>query len=206
MSAIIYINNTYAQDEQSNKILGKLSYKIKNAKSIASNFTLKVKSSDGKTKGTYTGNLIMKNDKYVVDIGSQKIINNGKTLYTYLVENKEVQIANYDAKNDAISPSKLFSGKFSTDYNYNFAGETTFNGKACYAIALRPKVANRIFTKIYLYVDKQTDFVTGGNVYEKNGNYYQYIINSIYTNKSVPDNYFDFDVKKYKGVEVIDLR
>jgi hypothetical protein len=43
-------------------------------------------------------------------------------------------------------------------------------------------------------------------VFEKNGNRYLYAINSMATTALIPDDSFAFNLKKYPGVEVIDLR
>jgi hypothetical protein len=43
-------------------------------------------------------------------------------------------------------------------------------------------------------------------VFEKNGNRYLYAISSMATTAVIPDDSFAFILKKYPGVEVIDLR
>ena len=43
-------------------------------------------------------------------------------------------------------------------------------------------------------------------MFDRSGNRYKYTITKFVPNVKVDDSFFTFDVKKYPGVEVIDLR
>lgn len=194
-----------AQDTKSDALLNAVSSKLKSAKSIKANFVLAMKNSKGATQNTMRGTFLMKGDKYVVDLGGQKIINDGKTVYTYLKKNNEVQISNFNPAEAAISPAKLFSGNFTSDYKYKYDGQRSYKGGVLDVVELRPKSNNRGFDRVELYVDKNNTIV-GGNVYEKTGNYYSYSISNVNTSTTVSDVTFQFNKDSYKNVEVIDLR
>lgn len=193
------------RDTRSTPVIQALSSRLKNAKSIKAGFNASYKDAKGKSKFSISGSFILKGEKYVVDMPSQKITNDGKTVYTYLKDNKEIQISHNNASDNPISPARLFSGNIASDYTYRFIEEKTFNGKGVYVIELKPK-KNSPFSKVHLYIDKSSNLVSGGNIYEKNGSYYAYSISNISTTASVTDATFKFNPNAYKGVEVIDLR
>lgn len=71
-------------------------------------------------------------------------------------------------------------------------------------IELTPTDKTKPFFKVLLYIDKNIIYTT--KVFEKSGNKYTYSISNMKTDQPVLDNSFLFDVKKYPGVDVVDLR
>jgi outer membrane lipoprotein-sorting protein len=70
---------------------------------------------------------------------------------------------------------------------------------------MTPTNKSKQFSKVELAIDKNNTIV-GGNIWEKNGNKYQYDVSGFTPNAPVADALFTFDAKKYPGVEVVDLR
>lgn len=197
---------TYAQDEQSAPIIKKLNDKLNGAKSIKSNFTTLYNNSKGVTKSTFSGQLTIKGNMYIIDMGSHKIYNNGNQIYTYLVDAKEVQVSKYDPNADPISPASLFSGDFTKGFDYKYIGEKTISKRKVHQIELKPQKPNKAYVRLVLFIDVATSEISGGNVYEKNGNYYTIAITGLNMKANVPDKEFTLDTKSLQGVEVIHLK
>ncbi len=204
--ATIISTSTYAVDAKAKAVLDKVSAKVKSAKSLKANFSLTINDAKGKARDTKKGTFLMKGNKYRVNMGGQEIICDAKNVWTYLKDNKEVQVAKFNPAEQTISPSKLFSGSFEQEYNYRYVSEKTVAGKKVDVIELTPKNKAKGFNRVELYVDKAGSMISGGNVYEKSGNYYSYSISGVSTNTAIADTEFTFDSKKHPGVEVIDLR
>lgn len=194
-----------AQDAKAKAVLDKVSAKIKNSKSLKANFSLTMNDAKGKSKGSKSGTFLLKGNKYRINMTGQQIICDGKSVWTYLQDNKEVQVTSYDPNAQSISPAKLFSGSYSSEYKSAYGGEKTVGGKKVEVIEMTP-VNARSFKKIVLYVDKAASMITGGIMYDKNGGSYGYSISGVNPNATVPDAEFAWDAKKNPGVEVIDLR
>jgi chaperone LolA len=194
-----------AQDAKAKAILDKVSAKFKSSSSLKANFALTMNDAKGKSKGSKSGTFLMKGNKYRVNMTGQQIICDGKSVWTYLQANKEVQVAAYDPNAQSISPAKLFSGSYNNEYKSVYAGEKTVGGKKVDVIEMTPLSA-RSFKKVVLYVDKAASMITGGIMYDKNGGSYGYTISGVTANASVSDAEFTWDAKKNPGVEVIDLR
>lgn len=191
-------------DPKAKTVLDAASKKVSALKSVKANFALSLAA--GKVKDTKKGTFIMKGQKYRVSIGGQEIICDGKTVWTYSKDANEVQVNNFNASEQTLSPAKLFTNFYDKEYKYAYSGTRTIGGKSCDIVTLTPtgKSAKQ-FSKIELAVDKKNTIV-GGNVWEKNGNQYKYDISGFTPNPPVTDAQFVFDAKKYPGVEVVDMR
>ena len=192
-------------DAKAKAVLDNLSKTVSSLKSLKTNFSLSLASANGKTKENRNGSLEMKGPKYHVSVGTQEIFCDGRTVWTYLKDAGEVQVTNYNASEQTISPTKLFTNFYDKEYTYRYVGTKTLNGKSCNVVELTPKAVKQ-FKKVELAVDAKANNLVGGTITEKNGTVYQYSVNGYVPNAPVSDAAFTFDTKKYKGVEVVDLR
>ncbi|RYD52301.1 MAG: outer membrane lipoprotein carrier protein LolA [Sphingobacteriales bacterium] len=192
-------------DAKAKTVLDNLSKSVSALKSLKTNFTLSLASANGKTRDKKTGSLEMKGNKYHVVLGPQEIFCDGRTVWTYLKDAGEVQVTNFSASEQTLSPTKLFTNFYDKEYTYRYAGAKTVNGKAANVVELSPKTVKQ-FKKVELAVDAKANNLIGGTITEKNGTVYQYAVSGYTPNAPVSDAMFTFDPKKYKGVEVVDLR
>lgn len=195
-----------AQDAKAKTVLEAASKKMNGLKSLKANVSLHLTGSKGKVNDNKSGTFYMKGTKYHVVMGGQEIICDGKTVWTYNKEAKEVQVSSYNPNEQTLSPAKLFTNFYDKEYNYSYVGQKAVNGKQCDVVAMMPKDKSKQFTKIELAVDKSSNTIVGGTVYEKNGNNYQYGVSNFTPNPNLPDSDFSFDAKAHPGVEVVDLR
>ena len=192
------------QDVKAKTVLDKMSTKVKGMSSMKANFTLIAKDAKGKEILNQKGTLHMKGEKYNVALPKQEMICDGKTMWTYIKDNKEVQVATYNPNEVQISPKKLFPTTYANEYNYTHAGQKNVKGKDVDIIYLTPK-SSKEFKSVTLLVDK-TGMIVSGSVEEKAGGFYTFNLNSVQANGGASDALYTFDAKKYPGVEVIDLR
>jgi len=139
-------------------------------------------------------------------VSGQEIICDGKTVWTYNKEAKEVQVSNYNPQEQAMSPAKLFTNFYDKDYKYSYKGETKEQGKSCDLIELIPTDKSKQLSKIELMVEKANSVILGGNYWEKNGNKYKIAVSNYTPNANAPDSDFTWDPKAHAGVETVDLR
>ena len=199
---------TFAQgsDPAAKKVLDAVSSKFKSFKGVQSSFTLKVEDSKGKVQGVKKGTVYMKGPKYRVNITGQDIYCDGSNIWTYDKSSNEVTITQLDPSSGSITPQKLFTNFYDKDFLYKMNGEKTEGGKVLQEIEMTPLDKSKAFHKVYVLVDKKAQTIYSTKVLEKNGNKYSYTVNSMNGNASVPDAMFQFDKKKYPGVEEVDLR
>jgi outer membrane lipoprotein carrier protein len=198
---------TWAQnDAKAKAILDAVTKKVNSLKTLKAGFTLNLASANGKTKQSKSGTFFMKGSKYRISIQGQEIICDNKTVWTYLKDNNEVQIATYNPNEQTISPTKLITNFYDKEYKYKYIGTKKSGNKTCDVIELTPINSSKQFKRVEILVDKATSTIAGGSITEKNGNFYTYTISNFTGNAPVEDKLFFFDPKAYKGVEVVDLR
>ncbi len=193
-------------DEKAKAILQSVSKKINSLTTAKANFSLHLSGGNGKVNETKKGTFLMKGPKYKITLNGQEIYCDAKYIWTLNKEAKEVQISRYDPKEQTISPAKLFTDFYDKEYKYRYVGEKKIGTKVCDVIEMVPLDQSKKMTKIELSVDKATHIIVGGNVWEKNGNKYQYEISNFTPNTPIADNTFIYNALEHPGVEVVDLR
>ncbi len=195
-----------SSDPNAKKILDAVSAKFKNYKSIQGKFSLKVENASGKVMGSKAGTVYMKGTKYRITANGQEIFCDGSNLWTYEKLANEVTITKLDGSNNTITPQKLFTNFYDKDFLYKLNGESKVGGKTLQEVELTPIDKTKPFHKVLVYVDKAGQQIASTKVFEKTGNRLTYALSGMNTTSVIADATFVFDVKKYPGVEVVDLR
>jgi outer membrane lipoprotein-sorting protein len=188
----------------SDDILKEVSEKTKSYSSIKVNFTYNMDNPGAKVHESETGTLMVKGDKYRLDIAGQTVICDAQTTWTYIGDANEVQINAVDNDQSIITPTRLLTS-YSEDYKSKITGEVTKNGKAQWVIELKPNTVKSV-TAVEMNIDKELMRIMRIAIQDKNGNTFTYLVNKFETNIPVKDTDFTFNAKDYPGVEVIDMR
>lgn len=197
---------TMAQyDPKALEILEAMSKKYKAISAFEANLTSALTNESENVKEEFKGKIVVKGDKFKLSLEDQEIINNGTTVWTYLPSAKEVNIDNFDPKSDDINPVKIFD-IYKKGFKYLFLGDKTEGALVVEEIDLVPEKKNAQYFKIKMMISKKDKSIQNWTMFDKSGNRYKYTITKFTPNLKIEDSFFAFDVKKYPGVEVIDLR
>lgn len=198
-----------AQDAKAKGILDKLSAKAKTYSSMSATFEYTMKNVEEDIEETQSGSLVTQGDKYHLEIAGQKIISDGKTVWTVLDEAEEVQINEVpkaDETEDFISPTKILT-LWEKGYKYKYNESSTLNGTAVDLINLYPEKADeQSFHTIKLYVNKSKMILAQIDIKGKDGTDFVYVIKTFKTNESIAANTFMFSTSNNPSYDVIDLR
>jgi len=216
--AFILLAATYSfaqKDVAAKAILSQVSAKYKQYDVIKTDFTFTLDNTQAGVKDTQNGTLISKSksNKFKVTIYSpgtktepaQEIISDGKTQWTYLKKDNEVQVNTPSTSGEGMNPSQIFT-IYEHGYKYIYNGESKIAGKVYQEIDLTPEDMAKTFFKVRLQIDKVKKQIYSALIFDKNGNRYTYTLRTFTPNVKVADNTFSFDPKAHKGVEVVDLR
>lgn len=199
-------NAGFAQyDPKALEILDAMSKKYKEMSGFKAKFSFTLESPSSNINETSEGEITVKGAKFRLKIGGQEIYNNGTTVWTYVKENNEVNISDYDPADDEMNPAKIYS-MYKKGYKYMLVEEKIEEGKTYQIIDLVPEDKNQQYFKIRLQINKTDYTLKSWKVFEKNGNRYLYSVKSFEPNLKLEDGSFNFDKSKYPKVEVIDLR
>ncbi len=204
---VLFINQSMSQvvDERANAVLDKVSAKMKSYTTMKIEFTYTLDNKAEKIHQSKTGIVTIKGDKYSLNIQKQRIISDGKTVWTYIPDADEVQINNVNTKDDeALNPAKLLA-TYSKNYRAKLIKEVNQGGVMTQIVDLIP-IKGKAFFKVRLMIDKTKLQVLSTEIYNKNGSTYAYKVNKFTPNAKVADTEFTFKASDFPGVEINDMR
>ncbi|TAM98748.1 MAG: outer membrane lipoprotein carrier protein LolA [Chitinophagaceae bacterium] len=187
-------------------ILDAASKKFKSYKSAKADFLLKVSNTSNKVLDTKKGSILLKGNQFNVQLAGQEIFCNGKTIWTYNKDTKEVQVNNYQPKPGSISPESLFNDFYDKDFLYRLRATSKFHNRPVDVIEMTPLDKSKPYFKVIILIDKQNKNVVSTEIYEKGGNRYIYEVEKFMPNAPAAEADFAFNKANYPGVEVVDLR
>jgi outer membrane lipoprotein carrier protein len=203
---ITLITNAQEQDPKAKAILDDLSKTTKTYKTILADYNFIMLNKDGKQTEKQTGKVLIKGNK--LEIPGNTIVCDGKTLWNYNKDAKEVTIKNFDGNNeDQLNPSKIFT-MYEKGYKYKYDKDEKVGTTNCSSIDLFPadKPEKKKFHTIKLLVDKAKKQVAQLKMMMKDGTKQIYEIKSLKPNTEMSDALFVFDLKGFKADQIIDER
>lgn len=196
------------QDTKAKEILEKVTKTTQSLSSLDAKFSFEMNNKAQNIQEKSTGTIVLKNKKYKLNIPQMglQVTCDGKTIWTYMVNSNEVSISNLDeATDELMDPAKIFT-IYERGFNYKYIGESVDGGVPVYNIDLTPQKPSGDIQKIKIMIDKQKMLIRGANMSGKDGNTYNVQVNQFKTDGVYSDTEFVFDPKKYKGIEVVDMR
>lgn len=191
------------RDPQALEVLEKMSAKYQAIQAYSAAFSQTLENKMEDISDSFDGSIVVKDEKFYLDLGDQVIINDGKTVWTYLAEANEVTIDHYYPESGDMNPTKIYTS-YKEGYKYRYlAGE----GAAKYHIVeLEPEDKDSPFFKVRMRIKKTDNLLESWEVYDRAGNIFSYEIKNFKERKDINDSYFKFDKSRYPGVEVLDFR
>lgn len=196
------------QDAKAKEILEKVTKTTQSLASLDAKFTYEMNNKAQNIKDKSPGSIILKNKKYKLNIPQvgMQMTCDGKTIWSYMVSSNEVTISTLDESTDELmDPSKIFT-IYEKGFNYKYLGEGVDAGVPIYNIELVPQKPSGEVQKIKLMIDKQKMLIHGAEMSGKDGNTVIIVVTQYKTDGVYNDSDFVFDPKKYKGIEVVDMR
>lgn len=195
------------KDAKAKAILAAVSKKYSSFNVIRSEFNYSISSTQSGSTETMTGVLTLqaKTNKYKLVFDEQEIGSDGINQWTYLKEDKEVQLSKVDNSANAINPAKIYT-IYQKGYKYIYTGEAKKNGAIYQHIDLTPTDKKSTIFKIKLSIDKATKLIQQAVIFNKNGTKFTYTVNAFTSTIKLSESYFEFNKADFPGAEIVDLR
>ena len=196
------------QDQKAKEILEKVTKSTQGYSSISASFNYVMENKAEDIHEENKGHILLQGNKYFLSLPTlgMQMYNNGETVWTYMKDANEVNIANAgDELNEAMDPAKLFT-IYEHGFNYKYVEEKTVDGVPVYVIDLIPQDNQIEYSKIRIQVEKKRMLIKRAEMIGKEGNNYIVEVNDLKTDVPTKDSDFVFDKSKFKDVEVVDLR
>ena len=154
--------------------------------------------------GSQTGEMILQGECFYMDIAGVKSWYDGKTQWSYVERNEEVNISTPSQEEiDTVHPYGWIS-RYKTDFSCKYTGKKTVNGKEVDEVVLIPKQSQEL-KKIRLCLASDSEPISIG-ITQSDGEEQRLNITSCETKRKQDITVFRFDKSKYPNAEEIDLR
>ena len=191
---------SYSQeDKRALDMLNSMSDNYKKMKGFTSSFTYTMKNLTEDISDSFSGKISVKDDKYVLFIEGQKIINDSKTVWTYLEELNEVTISDFDPTEQDISINNVFE-VYKEGYKHKFIGKE--DGKNI--VEIYPEDEYKSYFKISFKI-LENNQLSSFTVHDKSNSIFIYSIND-FLEEDLDSSLFTFNIESYPEIEVIDFR
>ncbi len=191
---------SYSQEDKTAlNMLNSMSDNYKKMKGFTSSFTYTMKNLTEDISDSFSGKISVKDDKYVLFIEGQKIINDSKTIWTYLEELNEVTISDFDPSEQDISINNVFE-IYKEGYKHKFIGKK--DGKNI--VEIYPEDEYKSYFKISFEILSNNQ-LSSFTVYDKSNSIFIYSIKD-FLEEDLDNSLFTFNIESYPEIEVIDFR
>jgi outer membrane lipoprotein-sorting protein len=182
------------QAESAKSILDKAAATVSNPNGVQANFQM-----ISKQYGSTSGSISIKGRKFHASTPQAIVWFDGKTQWTYMKNNDEVNVSNpTEAELQAINPYN-----FINIYKQGFKLSSKKVNNS-YEVHLKATDKNRKIQEMYIIVDQQSYRPTHVKMYQ-NGKWSVLLISSL-KSTSLNDGLFQFNAKDFPQAEIIDLR
>jgi len=172
---------------------------VKSHKNVEMVFTYQI-SPDGKNLGeSEKGHAWLQGEAYKIEMADQQTISDGKTIWSYLIEDEEVMVSNATDGTDN-TPLKLLT---SLDESY-VATLTGIDAQGLAAIELaHPKGQ---YKRVTLKINTKKVELKNADIYMEDGSKVVITVEEMKFDQKLDNKFFTFDTKKHPKVDVIDMR
>ena len=199
LNLVIHLNIMSQDTRDALEVLNQMSDKYKKMNGFTSSFTYSMNNLSENITDSFEGTISVKGEKYILFIEGQKIINDSKTVWTYLEDLNEVTISEFDPTEQEISLNNIFE-----IYKEGFTHKNIGEKDDLLNIEIYPDSDEKSYFKILFKINK-SNLLESFTVFDKSNTLFIYTINN-FIEEDLDLSLFTFIEKNYPGIEVIDFR
>lgn len=197
--ALVFAAQAVSAQNNAEKILRVMVDQMRSHKNVEMVFNYQI-SPDGKTLGeSEKGHAWLQGEAYKIEMTDQQTISDGKTIWSYLIDDEEVMVSNASEGTDN-TPLKLLT---SLDESY-VATLSGIDAKGIATIELaNPKGQ---YKRVTMKVDTKKTELKSADIYLEDGNKFIIKVEEMKYDQKLDNKFFTFDEAKHPEVDVIDMR
>ncbi len=197
----------FAQNsEKAKEILDQVTANTKTYKTIKADFSFSMENLQEDIKEEYNGDISIKGDKYKANLMEVDTYFDGKTLWTHMIGDEEVNVDEPDpADEETLNPASIFT-IYETGFKYAYIGEKNKDGVDFYTIDLYPINRDKSYSRIRLEIKKSEMQLHSIQQISKDGNNYTIRVKNLVPNTTMDDSIFVFNETANPNVDIIDMR
>lgn len=196
---LLFVTQAVTAQNNAEALIRLLVNQVKSHQNMEMKFSYQISPDEKTLIDAQKGKAWLQGEAYKIELPEQQTISDGKTIWSYLVDDEEVLVSNATEGTDN-TPLKLL-----TSLDKNYAATLTnidAQGNAVIELA-NPKGQ---FKRITLKINANKTELKNVDIYMEDGSKVMITIEEIKFDQQLDDKFFTFDAKKHPNVDVIDMR
>ena len=187
-----------AQNE-GERIIRAMVEKMKSHKNVEMVFNFSINPNDNDLGETEKSHAWLQGEAYKIEMAEQQTISDGKTIWSYLIEDEEVIVSNASEGSDN-TPLKVLT---TLDESY-VATLSSINSQGIASIELANP--NGQYKRVMLKINAKKHELNHADIFMEDGSKIIIDVEEMKYDQTLDDKFFTFDAKKHPNVDVIDMR
>ena len=200
---VAFIGQAPVHAQQSENPLQRLQEKYQAIEALQAEFSQTMSSPYSDTENKFTGQVVLKDDQYRVETGTQTLVTNGETTWIYSPGENQVLINDYKEDETTFSLND-FLFNYHDRYDVTGTEAVQLDGEKHFRIHMKPKRQSDFFREMTLWMRDRDAMVTRLEVIDRNDTRMTYTLTDIELNPKVSDQTFSFTPPQ--EAEIVDLR
>ncbi len=196
--------NGIAQTTDAKAILDKMSETYKAMPGFEVSFEQKVKN-ESEVSDTFSGNVAVSKEKFLLKLSSQHIYCNGPVIWTYLVEPKELTIANFDPEDGFINPANVYD-IYKEGFTYKYLRSDNNSGELVDVIELTSTDEDSDYTSVIMYIGQKDGYLKAWDMVDYDDITTAFQVTAFKPNVNFAEGHFEFDESKHEVSHKEDFR
>ena len=196
---LLFVTQAVTAQNNAEALIRVLVNQVKSHQNMEMKFSYQISPDEKTLIDALKGKAWLQGEAYKIELPEQQTISDGKTIWSYLVDDEEVLVSNATEGTDN-TPLKLL-----TSLDKNYAATLTnidAQGNAVIELA-NPKGQ---YKRITLKINAKKTELKNVDIYMEDGSKVMITIEEMKFDQQLDDKFFTFDAKKHSNVDVIDMR
>jgi chaperone LolA len=196
---LLFVTQAVTAQNNAEALIRVLVNQVKSHQNMEMKFSYQISPDEKTLIDALKGKAWLQGEAYKIELPEQQTISDGKTIWSYLVDDEEVLVSNATEGTDN-TPLKLL-----TSLDKNYAATLTnidAQGNAVIELA-NPKGQ---YKRITLKINAKKTELKNVDIYMEDGSKVMITIEEMKFDQQLDDKFFTFDAKKHPNVDVIDMR
>ena len=196
---LLFVTQAVTAQNNAEALIRVLVNQVKSHQNMEMKFSYQISPDEKTLIDALKGKAWLQGEAYKIELPEQQTISDGKTIWSYLVDDEEVLVSNATEGTDN-TPLKLL-----TSLDKNYAATLTnidAQGNAVIELA-NPKGQ---YKRITLKINAKKTELKNVDIYMEDGSKVMITIEEMKFDQKLDDKFFTFDEKKHPNVDVIDMR
>ena len=196
---LLFVTQAVTAQNNAEALIRVLVNQVKSHQNMEMKFSYQISPDEKTLIDALKGKAWLQGEAYKIELPEQQTISDGKTIWSYLVDDEEVLVSNATEGTDN-TPLKLL-----TSLDKNYAATLTNIDAQCNAVIELANPKGQ-YKRITLKINAKKTELKNVDIYMEDGSKVMITIEEMKFDQKLDDKFFTFDEKKHPNVDVIDMR